>query len=110
MHSERQAQIEAQSGAQVRALLFDKASIEVLAEYFDYSNIFLAENIVELLENTRINEYAIKLEKSKQPLFRLIYSLGLLELDMLKTYIKINLVNGFIWLLKFPADASILFN
>ena len=56
VHSERQAQIEAkahidakgQSGAQVGALLFDEASIEVPAEYSDYSDVFLAENTAEL--------------------------------------------------------------
>ena len=56
MHSERQAQIEAevhidaqgQSRAQVGALIFNKAPTKVPAEYSDYSNVFLAENIAEL--------------------------------------------------------------
>ena len=65
-------------------------------EYSDYSNVFLAKNVTELSENTRMNEHTIELEESKQPLFRLIYSLGLVELETLKTYIEINLVNGFI--------------
>ena len=51
--------------AQVGALLFNKAPTEVLVEYFDYNNIFLIEYIAELLENTRINEYAIKLKEGK---------------------------------------------
>ena len=51
--------------AQVRALLFDKAPTGVPAEYSNYSDVFLAENTAELPENTRINEHAIKLEKSK---------------------------------------------
>ena len=51
---------------------------------------------MKLLENTKINEYIIKLEKSKQPPFKLIYSLKLIKLEILKTYIKINLANGFI--------------
>ena len=45
---------------QVRALLFDKASTEIPAEYSDYNDVFLVENIVEFLENTRINKHAIK--------------------------------------------------
>ena len=53
MHSKRQAQI--------RALLFDEASTEVLTEYSDYSNVFSAENAAELPENTGMNEHAIKL-------------------------------------------------
>ena len=57
VHFEKQAQIE--------VLLLNKALIEVLAEYFDYSNIFSAENVAELLENTGINEHAIKLEEGK---------------------------------------------
>ena len=68
------------------------------------------ENVAEFLENTGMNEYTIKLEKSKQPLFRSIYSLGLIELKTLKTYIKTNLANGFIRSSKSPAGAPILFD
>ena len=57
-----------------------------------------------------MNEHAIKLEKGKQPLFGPIYSLGPVELEMLKTYIKTNLANGFIRPSKFPAGAPILFD
>ena len=32
-------------------------------EYFDYSHVFLKENIVKLLENIGINKYTIKLKK-----------------------------------------------
>ena len=76
MDPDRKAQIEAQSGAQVGALLFNEAPTKVLAEYFDYSDVFSAENVAELLENTGINEHAIKLEQGKQPPFGPIYSLG----------------------------------
>ena len=92
MHSKKQAQIKVQVGA----LLFNKASIEVPAEYSDYSNVFSAEYAVELPENTGINEHAIKLEEDKQPSFGSIYSLELVELGTLKIYIKTNLANGFI--------------
>ena len=88
VHSKKQAQI--------RVLLFDKALIEVLVEYSDYSNVFLAKNAVELPENIRINEHAIKLKKDKQPSFGLIYNLELVELEILKTYIETNLANNFI--------------
>ena len=54
------------------------------------------KNAAKLLESLGINEYAIKLEKGKQPLFKLIYSLELVELEMVKIYIKTNLANGFI--------------
>ena len=69
MEFARKAQIKVQSKtqseAQVEALLFDKAPTEVPAEYFDYSNIFLAENIAEFPKNTGINEHIIKLAEGK---------------------------------------------
>ena len=68
------------------------------------------KNAAELPKNTRMNEHAIKLEESKQPPFELIYSLGPVELEMLKTYIKTNLANNFICPSKFPARAPILFD
>ena len=106
VHSKRQAQIKAQVGV----LLFDKALTEVPVEYFDYSNVFSMEYAAELPENIEINEHAIKLEEDKQPPFGSIYSLESVELEILKTYIKINLANNFIQLFKSPARASILFN
>ena len=95
---------------QVGILLFDEALTEVLAEYFDYSDVFSAKNIAELLKNTGINKYIIKLEEDKQLLFGLIYSLRPIELEILKTYIKTNLANGFIQPSKSPARALIFFN
>ena len=54
------------------------------------------ENAVKLPKYIRINDHAIELEESKQPSFRLIYNLGPVELEVLKTYIKANLANDFI--------------
>ena len=107
MNPDRKAQIEAQSGAQVGALLFDEAPTEVPAEYSDYSDVFSAENAAELPENTGMNEHAIELEEGKQPPFGPIYSLGLVELETLKTYIETNLANGFIRPSMSPAGAFI---
>ena len=106
VHFEKQAQIEAQVGA----LLFNKTSTEVSVEYSNYSDVFLAEYAAKLLENTGINEYAIKLKEGKQILFEPIYSLGPVELETLKTYIKTNLANGFIRSSKSPTKAPILFD
>lgn len=78
-----------------------------MAEYFDYSNVFLVENIAKLLENSGINEHIIELEEDKQSSFEPIYSLRPVELEMLKTYIKINLNNNFICPSKSPAKALI---
>ena len=114
MDSDKKAQIKAltgaQSRAQVGALTFNKAPTEVLAEYSDYSNIFSSENVVELPKNTGMNKHAIKLEEDKQPLSEPIYSLGPVESETLKTYIKTNLVNGFIRPFKSPVGAPILFD
>ena len=111
---EQKAQIGAQSGAQTRVLVrvlnFNKASTEVPAEYSDYSNVFLTENAAELLENTGMKNHAIELEKGKQSPFGPIYSLGPVELETLKTYIKTNLANDFIRPSKSPAGALILFD
>ena len=57
-----------------------------------------------------MNKHAIELEKSKQPSFESIYSLGPLELETLKTYIKTNLAIGFIRLSKSSAGAPIIFD
>ena len=92
VYFKKQIQIKAQNGV----LLFDKAFIMILVEYFNYNDIFLIENTAEFLENTGINKHIIKLEKSKQLFFRLIYNLGPIKLEILKTYIKINLANSFI--------------
>ena len=108
MHLEKQAQIKAE--VEIKALIFDETPIVVLVKYSNYSNVFSEENVVELLENTRINEHAIKLEEGKQPSFRPIYNLGLMELKILKIYIKTNLVNNFIHLFKSPAGVPILFD
>ena len=46
----------------------------------------------------------------QQPSYGSIYSLGLIELETLKTYIDTNLANGFIRLSKSLVKASIFFD
>lgn len=65
VHLEKKTQIQAYSRAQVKALLFGKASTAVAAEYSNCSNVFLSEYAMEFLEHTRINDYSIKLKKDK---------------------------------------------
>lgn len=65
---------------------------------------------MEVSMHIRMNDYRIELEKGKQSLFGPIYSLDSVELEMLKIYIEIKLVNGFIWLSKYPTKALIQFN
>ena len=86
------------------------AFIKIPLKYSDYSNIFLAKNIAELSENTKMNKHAIELEDDKQPTFRPIYSLEQVELETLKTYMKTNPTNSFVQLSKSLAGAPILFD
>ena len=90
------------------ALLLAK-KVTVPAKYSDFADVFSKESAEVLPERTGINEHAIELEDGKQPPYGPIYSLGPVELETLKTYIKTNLANGFIRPLKSPADAPILF-
>ena len=80
-----------------------------MVEYFNYSNVFLAENTTEIPKYTRINDYIIKLKEDKQLLFGPIYSLRSIELEILKTYIQTNLANSFIEFSKFFARVLIIF-
>ena len=96
--------------AQIRLLKANKASITISAKYFNYTNVFSLELIVELPEHIGINNHTIKLEKGKLLSYSPIYSLRLVELEMLKAYIKTNLANNFIKLSKSPARAPIFFN
>ena len=96
--------------AQIGALLFDNAFIKILAEYSNYNNIFFVENVTELPKNSKRNKHFIKLKKDKQPLFKSIYNLKLIKLEILKTYTEINLANDFIQSFKFFTGISIFFN
>ena len=76
----------------------------------DFAIVILQEKALVLPERNELNKHAINLEDSKQPSYGLIYSLNLLELETLKTYIKTYLKTGFIWSFKSLANASILFD
>lgn len=106
----RKAQIEVQSHIQIKTLLFDETIIAISAKYSDYNNVFLAKNAAKLLEYTRITNHVSKLKEDKQSPFGLIYNLRLMKFKTLKTYIKVNLANGFLQSFKSPARASIFFD
>ena len=78
-------------------------------EYSDFSNIFSSDSAAELPEHTRINDHPIDLLNDKQLPYGPIYSLGPVELEMLKTYIKANLDSSFIRPSKSSASTLILF-
>ena len=62
----------------------------------NFAYIFSNKSAEVLSKHIVINKQVIKLEKSKKPSYGPIYSLRLVELKTLKTYIKTNLANGFI--------------
>lgn len=70
--------------------------VTVPNEYLNFTDVFSNELAVELLKRSDINKHAIDLKLSKQPFYAPIYSLDPIKLKTLKTYIKTNLINGFI--------------
>ncbi len=96
--------------AQIAYLKVDKAPSKVLDKYADFADVFSPKLATELPEHTGINDHAIKLVDNRQPLYGPIYSLGSVELETLKAYIKNNLASDFIRPSKSPAGAPILFD
>lgn len=95
---------------QIAHLKADKVPTKVSSKYADFADFFLPKLAAELLEHTRINNYAIELVDDWQPLYGPIYSLSLVELEILKVYIKNNLANCFIRPFKSPTRALIFFD
>ena len=93
--------------AQIALLVIEE--IKIPTKYSDFSDVFSKEKALILPKITKLNQHAIELQKGQQPPYRPIYSLDPIKLETLKTYIKTNLVNGFIWSLKLPVGVSILF-
>ena len=94
--------------AQVTSLLIEK--VKIPDEYSDFDNVFLEKKVLVPPERIKLNEHTINLEDGEQLPYRPIYSLGPVELETLKIYIKTHLKTGFIWPSKFFANAPILFN
>ena len=80
--------------AQIALLLIEE--VQTLSKYLDFSNVFLDEKTLILSEVPKMNQHAIKLQEDQQSLYRLIYSMSLVKLQKLKTYIKINFANSLI--------------
>ena len=93
--------------AQIALLVYKE--VRILSEYSDFSDVCLEKKALVLLEATDLNKHAIGLQKSQQLLYRLIYSLSLVELKTLKTYIETNLANSFICSSKSLAGTYIFF-
>ena len=93
--------------AQIALLIAKK--VKISTKYSDFLDVFSEEKALILPKATELNEHAIELQKGQQLPYRLIYSLGPVKLKTLKTYIKTNPANGFIWPSKSLAGALILF-
>lgn len=87
----------------------DKTSTTFSPEYFDVADVFSPELIAKLLKYIKINDHDINLVNGKQLFYGPIYSLKPIEVETLKTYIKINLANGIIKLSKSTANTLIFF-
>ena len=81
----------------------------ILAEYSDFFNVFFSDSMTKLPGYTGINNHFIDLLDYKQPPYGSIYSLGLVELETLRTYIGANLASGFIKPSKSPPGTLRLF-
>ena len=91
--------------AQIASLLIEK--VRIPDEYSDFAIIFIEAKALVLPERTKHNGHAINLENDKQPPYEPIYSLGLVELEILKTYIETHLKTRFIRPSKSPTSAPI---
>ena len=80
--------------AQIASLLTKK--VKIPDKYSDFTNVFIEETALVLPERTKLNEHAINLEDGKQSPYGPIYSLDLVELETLKTYIETHLKTVFI--------------
>ncbi len=95
---------------QMTDLKANKVHTVIPSKYIDFADIFLPKLAIKLPKYMRINDHTIKLVDNWQSLYGPIYSLGLVELETLKTYIKNNLTNSFIRFSKSSAKTFIFFN
>lgn len=83
--------------------------VNVLANYVNFIDVISKKSAAKLHKHFSINKHLIILESDKQPPYKLIYSLCLVELKIFKICIENNLANSFIYFLKSSAKALILF-
>lgn len=91
-------------------LKIDNIFTEVFSKYAQFEDIFSLKLTVKLPDHMGINNHALKLVNDWQPSYSPIYSLDLIELEILKAYIENNLNNSFIKPFKFLARALIFFD
>lgn len=84
--------IDLSQDAQLGLLFANKAFSKIPTEYSQYTDVFSPNLVIELPEYISMNDNAIEQKKGNQSLYGLIYSLSLIELEKLKTYIKSHLI------------------
>lgn len=77
--------------ASIALLLAEKISVP--KKYIDFLDVFFKKLMIVFFDYLNINKHVIDLKPNKQPLYKPIYSLSLVKLKTLKTYIKVNLAN-----------------
>lgn len=87
----------------------DKTPTYVISKYTNFANIFFNNLAARLPEHIETNEYTLDLIEGHQRPYRLIYNVRPIKLVILKTYIEINLANGFIRSSMSLGSTSILF-
>lgn len=90
-------------------LLANETLNNVLPKYSDYADVFSPDLAIGLPKHIGINDYTIKLKKSKQLAHSPIYSLDPGELETFKTYIKTHLKTWLISSFTFPVGPLIFF-
>ncbi len=77
-------------------------------EYHDFLDVFSHELMNTLFER-RLYDHKIQLQKSKTSIFESLYDMSQDELQVLKKYLKNNLIKDFIQVSSFSAISLILF-
>lgn len=91
------------------SLKVHKVFIFIFFLYADFAHIFSEDLASKLPEYIETNNHLIDLVENQQLPYKPIHSLKLIELKILKIYIKTNLANNFIKLSKFSINIVILF-
>lgn len=78
-------------------------------EYINFLEVFSKKSMIIVFKCSSINNLIINMQPNKQQLYRPNYSLDLIELKILKTYIEANLANKFTQTSKFFTKAIIFF-
>ena len=92
---------------QIAGLIAKEVFRKIFSKYINFADVFMPDLAFKLSKHTGINNHAIKLVNSEQLFHGPIYSLGPVELEILKAYIKTNLANRFIKLSKLPTKVPI---